>query len=393
MDRIGNLPNEILIHILSFIPTKQAVSTSILSKRWIHLWRSVPILHFFDTKLKTLADNYSFNEFLYSIILFRESASNHSVNSFFLDIEYNSPKLAFRHGIPNVINWINYVVERKVQFLNLYLDVVVGGGNIQKPPNLPISVFTCETLVVLKLNWFSMEEGFSFNFEGFPLLKALHLKKMYFDEYEEFILLLAGCPVLEDLLVSDIKFRSLDLVPAFEFDQVFKSSSLNNLTEVYIRDCYFHFWVKALSNSKFLSIGFWKDYHCNDFPVFHNLTHLVLNYNWDRVVEVLRHCPKLQNLNFCQNMQSGSDEHIIENWVDPESVPHCLSLNLTTCTLWGFALTSLQGDFMLARYILKNARVLQTMKISCVREMLPEIENKLSSCHRASATCQLSFYR
>jgi hypothetical protein len=45
---------------------------------------------------------------------------------------------------------------------------------------------------------------------------------------------------------------------------------------------------------------------------------------------------------------------------------------------------------MLARYILKNAKVLQTMKIWNSGQ--PEIERQVSSCPRASATCELTVY-
>lgn len=37
-DRISRLPDEILSHILSFLPTKLAVRSSILSTRWRYLW-------------------------------------------------------------------------------------------------------------------------------------------------------------------------------------------------------------------------------------------------------------------------------------------------------------------------------------------------------------------
>ncbi|KAJ7981730.1 FBD-associated F-box protein [Quillaja saponaria] len=47
-DRITSLPTGILRHILSFLPTKHAVATSILSSRWKNLWVSVPNLDFDD---------------------------------------------------------------------------------------------------------------------------------------------------------------------------------------------------------------------------------------------------------------------------------------------------------------------------------------------------------
>ncbi|KAM7466564.1 hypothetical protein LguiB_014126 [Lonicera macranthoides] len=43
-DRLSELPDAILAHILSFLDTKYAVQTSSLSKRWINLWISVTTL-------------------------------------------------------------------------------------------------------------------------------------------------------------------------------------------------------------------------------------------------------------------------------------------------------------------------------------------------------------
>ncbi|WJX21926.1 hypothetical protein P8452_11290 [Trifolium repens] len=40
----------------------------------------------------------------------------------------------------------------------------------------------------------------------------------------------------------------------------------------------------------------------DDIPIFHNLTHLKLHNNWDLVVQVLHHCPKLQNLQLYQGL-------------------------------------------------------------------------------------------
>ncbi|WJX09174.1 hypothetical protein P8452_00037 [Trifolium repens] len=42
----------------------------------------------------------------------------------------------------------------------------------------------------------------------------------------------------------------------------------------------------------------------DDFPSFHNLTHLVINNISGLVVQVLHHCPKLQNLELYQKTQS-----------------------------------------------------------------------------------------
>ena len=45
MDHISGLPDEVLSHILSFLPTKLAALTSVLSTRWHNLLTLVPNLH------------------------------------------------------------------------------------------------------------------------------------------------------------------------------------------------------------------------------------------------------------------------------------------------------------------------------------------------------------
>ncbi|KAL0741139.1 hypothetical protein Bca4012_082652 [Brassica carinata] len=50
MDRISGLSDELLVRILTFVPTKVAVSTSLLSKRWEFVWTWVPKLEFVDNK-------------------------------------------------------------------------------------------------------------------------------------------------------------------------------------------------------------------------------------------------------------------------------------------------------------------------------------------------------
>ena len=41
-DRISDLPDEIICHILSYLPPKQIALTSLLSKRWKPLWLAMP---------------------------------------------------------------------------------------------------------------------------------------------------------------------------------------------------------------------------------------------------------------------------------------------------------------------------------------------------------------
>ncbi|KAK7842492.1 putative f-box protein [Quercus suber] len=55
-DRISTLPDSILLSILCFLPTKDAIKTGVLSKRWSYLWTSVPSLSFEDGSFQCIDD-------------------------------------------------------------------------------------------------------------------------------------------------------------------------------------------------------------------------------------------------------------------------------------------------------------------------------------------------
>ncbi|TVU06084.1 hypothetical protein EJB05_49276, partial [Eragrostis curvula] len=42
VDRLDALPDALLHHVLSFLPVEEAVRTSVLARRWRHLWKSAP---------------------------------------------------------------------------------------------------------------------------------------------------------------------------------------------------------------------------------------------------------------------------------------------------------------------------------------------------------------
>ncbi|KAG7561390.1 F-box-like domain superfamily, partial [Arabidopsis thaliana x Arabidopsis arenosa] len=48
MDRISNLPEELISHIVSFLSAEEAAFTLVLSKRWENLFTIIPSLYFQD---------------------------------------------------------------------------------------------------------------------------------------------------------------------------------------------------------------------------------------------------------------------------------------------------------------------------------------------------------
>jgi len=52
-DRLSDLPNGVLLHILSLLDTKHAVQSCVLSTRWRHLWKSIPTLTLYASSFST----------------------------------------------------------------------------------------------------------------------------------------------------------------------------------------------------------------------------------------------------------------------------------------------------------------------------------------------------
>ncbi|XP_022717680.1 F-box/LRR-repeat protein At3g59190-like [Durio zibethinus] len=117
-DRISNLPDTILCHILSFLSTKEVVGSAILSTRWRYLFASVSnleVLFFYNTST--------------SMDKFRLRCCQ-AVDS------------------SNVYGWISAAPWRGVQ----HLDLTISFGKDKFMATLPGVMFNCVTLVTLKLD-------------------------------------------------------------------------------------------------------------------------------------------------------------------------------------------------------------------------------------------------
>ncbi|MCH79619.1 F-box/RNI/FBD-like domain protein [Trifolium medium] len=198
----------------------------------------------------------------------------------------------------SITNWVNFVLQRGVPYIYL-------SSGLWSYPELPLSILTCSTLVDLKIDRFRVKESFSPI--TLPSLKTLYLEHILFAKLRDLMLFLAGSPLLEDLFILDISIASEESLTCDEW----KSFCLINLTKAFI-DCYDFgfkclqfrccFPLKAVYNVSSLWLQIDQVNCHNDFiPTFHNLTKLdfdccSLHYNWKLVVEVLKHCPKLQSL-------------------------------------------------------------------------------------------------
>ncbi|KAH6782699.1 hypothetical protein C2S51_007992 [Perilla frutescens var. frutescens] len=242
-DRISQLPDAILQHIISFIDIKQAVQTTILSTRWQNLWFSLSDLDFSLTRLAThsrvslknrqASQDFSllFAQFVDHFLSHRDHTS--TVRNFRLSFDS-------RHHVhvdaPFVEKCIDYAINHGVQALRLEA--------LCRPVlRFPDSFFASNTLRELELRQFAygihMPKQFSL-----PHLKTLFLENSAFmddgDVYSFSKEPFSGFPELEKLtlhrcsiyglVVSAPKLRFLEIIQEKLYSQVMGKISGSRLT-------------------------------------------------------------------------------------------------------------------------------------------------------------------
>ncbi|KAF7825787.1 F-box/FBD/LRR-repeat protein [Senna tora] len=347
-DRLSSLPDSLLCHILSFLPTNRAVATSILSKRWRSLWQHTPS---FDLEDVRCINNQIPDEFVEAFMLSRDGP----IKRFRL-IDYISDFTSY-----NINLWINAAIRRKVEHLQ-----------IERRPTMiymSTTVFTCETIVVMKLSNVNYMDAISS--VRLPSLKILHLDVAQFCTSTDFAKLLSGCTLLEDLVINCVESQMI-LLDINEF-----AIDLPKLISANVTSHGFPHLLTALSNAKFLCYELWgceKVYH--QTPVFHNLVSLQLlfiDYSWNFLATILQNSPKLQSLilkrEICYN--GNDDQHFVS--------PGFISPHLKKCYIGKFGGTECEMQF--ARFIMENASLLTTFTIYCYSNLDEELQmrRKLSS--------------
>ncbi|CAA7062494.1 unnamed protein product [Microthlaspi erraticum] len=198
MDRISQLSDDLLIEILSLVPTKDAVAVSTLSKRWMSLWTLVPRLIFYDYFDED--DEYYYysseyfdhkekhakrlSRFVSGTLLLHKAAA---LESFYL-------KSATECSPSEVGLWVRIAVERFVRDLKI---IFYGHHGLV---HLPSNFFRCETLETLVLDRLIVSEVPCRC--SFGSLKKLQLLSLKYSDDESFSRLTSSCPVLEDLVVE-----------------------------------------------------------------------------------------------------------------------------------------------------------------------------------------------
>ncbi|XP_041023342.1 putative FBD-associated F-box protein At5g56700 isoform X1 [Juglans microcarpa x Juglans regia] len=241
---ITDLGDALLGLILSYLPTKDAVKTSVLAKIWQHQWMSISNLEFRE---EAQDDRALFVNFVERVLLLRESSA---ITKFFLEcgVRYDSSRIS---------SWVSTAVKHKVQELDLCFR------EIREPLVLPRCVFTCKSLLQLKIG--QLNEIYDLKVPSsvcFSSLKILTLRRVRFPDDYSAKTLLSGCPVLEELNLIGCCWDNVKAV-------CISGSRLKNLTikEMCIKNgiCYHH-----NVDTEFVICGVKLEYFCYSGSLNHN---------------------------------------------------------------------------------------------------------------------------
>lgn len=191
IDIISNLPREILCHILSFLPTKYAVGTCILSTKWKNLYSLIPnlIVQLDDTLLlhpQPLSSSHlvSFMCFV-NRLLYVTLRDVNSILAFDLNCRY------FNDG-QQIGNWVRAALCLNIKEFSLQMHL------LKNPTVLFDSLFGCN---IVTLNLFLYFDDFApecrFSLPNLTTLSVKHTKCYVVNA------LIASCPLLEKLIVDD----------------------------------------------------------------------------------------------------------------------------------------------------------------------------------------------
>ncbi|CAG7864015.1 unnamed protein product, partial [Brassica rapa] len=427
-DRISSLPEPLILQILSLLPTKLVIATSVLSKRWRSVWKKVPILRF-ESKgnIQKFAENVSMS------LLSHKSPVLET-----LHLKVNDRCEDVYIGI-----WAGIAVTRHVRELELDLGYLCGN-----PVRFPSCLLCFDTLETLKLKHYILLDIPSM--VSLKSLRTLHLHSVVYKDSESVRNLFASCPNLEHLVVhrgfhyndDGVRFviespslktllvsggetygkqnggyvinvpclqhLTIQMLKGYEYCLIENAPELVDANIINVSHTTNETIMGSLKSAKRLSLDLSPlEIAYPTGLVFYQLVSLEMYTHkvawWNLLALMLDSSPKLQVLKLIDRsshqpkLVSDKKDMAPGKWNQPESVPECLLSHLETF-VWTRPDWIREEEKEVARYILRNAQQLKKatfiidpiepkrlFRLAKRREML----NELPAVIMASKSCNL----
>ncbi|CAN7115145.1 unnamed protein product [Brassica rapa subsp. narinosa] len=418
-DRISQLPDDLLLRILSLVPVRTAMSTSLLSKRWKPVWKMMPMLVYDETC--PYIGSLGFDLFCGVSLPLHEALK--TLNLKLGKYSDSIDTLLF----PNIgSNLLDMTIN-----LNYYYGYYT-------PIKFPNNLNVFKTLFVLKLQGKIVLDVVD-SPVCFPSLKILHLTCVDFQCEESFTRLLSSCPVLEDLFlqrlcsggrflfnmsVPSLQRLSITSEPAYygsDEPRLEISTPCLKYLKIFDRCGYYNFLedmpklveedvsvdmsknenlLRVLSSVEHLVICLYPSMvlDLTDSLIFNRLLHLELDvcnsFRSNLLLRLLKYFPNLQSLKLGCTYPKDTEGQLYCLVSEQGSVPKCLSFHLENIQWTGYGGTLDEREA--AAYILKNAHRLKTATIrlhtTCMENGQIMMKD-LTSMSKALASCQLAIYK
>ncbi|VFQ97817.1 unnamed protein product [Cuscuta campestris] len=188
--QLCDLPDGVLIHILSFLGLKKAVTTTVLSKRWKSLWAFIPNL---AVSQCDFPERPLFLDFVGRAFALRDGSS---LKTFSLSCD-------ILEDAPLIIEWVSFAFMHNVKVLNLYLE----------KPGSPYDTYVLDFFIRSEsLKKLSLDLPCVIvipSWVSFPNLKKLSVSEIIFVDVNS-IEKLFSCSSLDSLSIYRCKWRNLN---------------------------------------------------------------------------------------------------------------------------------------------------------------------------------------
>ncbi|KAK6934679.1 FBD domain [Dillenia turbinata] len=360
-DRLSNLPDALITRILSHLPIKEAVRTSVLSTKWERKWMAITNISLDDSLL-----NYGDRRF-------KKAYFMNVVDNILLRIGSSSIEdfsLACRGKYPEcrVSTWISAVIRHRVQRLDICLLE-------NEPFTLPRCLMTSDSLRDLRLDGCcQLKVPSSTRFSSLKFLSLERVTIFYLCGTADSTEILLQFPVLEHFSCRDCKWLNLKVVsidsPALKNFTMRSSSAFMKMRRLdYPLDLKFNIYAIDLTTLVYYG-DFSEEFTLPtplgivDADVNVGYDYISSNLNWERQLglRAYTHLQKLSGVRYL-TLVALTFKGVTETEEGSLTmVPKCIVSSLKFIKIRHFD----AKGFDSLNFLLKHARVLETIHITFI---------------------------